>query len=90
MHRLRGVERQAVTLGIAAHDRQIMILIDNVEAEAQPEAVCERELVVDRIARVDRIFLLMNVARDEMAAVRRYHQPRIGRPRLRAAFEQRP
>ena len=45
--------------------------LQNKCTEAQPEAVCERELVVDRIARVDRIFLLMNVARDKMAAVRR-------------------
>jgi len=89
LHRLRRIEGQVVAIGVTTHDREIMILIDDVETDAQPEAIGEREMVVDRIARVDGVFLLMDIARDEVTAVRGDDQPRVGRPRLRAALQQR-
>src|SRR3546814_6746371 len=67
--RFLRIERQIIRLGITAHDREIAILIDDMEAEAEPEAVGEREVVVDGVARVDRAFLLGDIARHQMAPV---------------------
>ena len=38
-------------LGIVRHDREVRVLIDGVEAEAEPEAVGERQAVVDLAGR---------------------------------------
>ena len=56
LHRIGGVEGEAIGTRVPADDRQIGVLIDVVKAEAQPETVGERQLIVDRIARVDRRF----------------------------------
>ena len=77
--------------GIAGDHRQIARLVGVVEAEAQPEAVGEREPVVEDVARVDRArgFGVGVFAGDQMPTVRRDDQPDMVGPRLDAAVEDR-
>ena len=60
-----------------------------MEAERKPEPVGQRQLVVDRVARVERIVLLARLARHDRPAVRSDRKPDIGRPRLDPAVEPR-
>ncbi len=76
-------------IGIAADDREIGILIAGRKAEAKPEPVGQRQPVVDRVARIDRIVLFAHVPLDDRAAVRGDREPHIGRSRHRPALEQR-
>src|SRR5579883_2325550 len=69
---LLGRDVEAVARGIAAHHRVIGLLIAGMEAEPEAEAVGERDLLLDRLAGVDRgrALILDHVARQEMPPVR--------------------
>lgn len=63
------IKTQPEMLGIARNHFQPDILRADMEAQAQPKAICQREIIVHGIARVDRAGLLFKIARDDMAAV---------------------
>ena len=63
------VPLQRVLHGIAAYDRKVLVLRAGVEPERKPEPVGERELVVDRIARVEWIALFARLAGEDCAVV---------------------
>ena len=73
--------------GIAADDVEVFVLRAGVEAERQPEAIGQRQPVVDHVARIDRIVLFGHLPGDDRSAVRGHRQPDIGRARLDPAFE---
>src|SRR6204780_104768 len=62
---------EAEALGIAAHDRVIGLLVAGVEAQPQAETVGERDLLLDRLAGVDRrgALIVDHVARHQMPPV---------------------
>ncbi len=72
---------------ITGNDRQVIVLAASVEPDRQAKPVGQRELVIHRVARVDRIVLLGRMARHDRAAVGRNGQPDIGRPRIHPAFQ---
>ena len=87
---LQPVDGQPQRLRIAVDDRDISVLIDCVKAETEAEAIRQRHLVIDHIARIDRIILLGQVARHDVTAIRRNVKSHIGRTRRCAALQQRP
>ena len=82
-------KRNAVTGHIALDHGQVFVLAAAVEAEPQAEAVRQRDLLLDRLAGIDRggAFVLDDVARHQMAPVRRGVEDDVLRPALDAAFE---
>ncbi len=64
-------EIEPVAVGIAAHDRVIGVLVDIVKAEPQAETVRQRDLLLDRLGRVDggRALVVDHVTRHQVAAV---------------------
>ncbi len=60
-----------------------------MEAEAEAEAIGQRHLVVDHVARIDGVVLLRQVTRDDVAAVRRHIEADVGGPGRRPALKQR-
>ena len=76
-------------LGIAAHHVEIIVLAAIVEADPQPEAVRQRQLLLDRLAGIDRgrALVLDHLARHQMPAVRGGVEQHVGGPALDAAFE---
>ncbi len=81
---------ESVFGGVAAHDREELVLRARVEAERQAEAVGQRELVVGRVARAERIVLLARLARDDRTPVRGDREPHVARPGLDPAVEPAP
>ena len=80
---------EPVALGIAVDHREVGLLVAGVEAEPQAEPVGERDLLLDRLARIDRgrALVLDHVARQQMAAVGGGVEHDIVGPPLDAAFE---
>src|ERR1700692_3079023 len=80
-------EMAAITL----HHREILILAAAVKAEPQSEAVRERDLLLDRLAGIDRgrTLVFHHVARQQMPAVGGGVQDHIVGPALDAAFQHR-
>ena len=76
---------------VAAHHLEIFVLAAFVEAEPQAEAVRQRDLLLDRLVRVDRgrALVLHHVARQEMAAVGGGVEDDVLRPALDAALQRR-
>ena len=87
--RVLGIEIEPIGFGIAADDIQICVLVAGGETQAEPESVGQRQPVVHRIARIDRIVLFRHVALNDSAAVGGHGKAHIRRARHRPAFEQR-
>ncbi len=87
--KLASSNAQAVMAGIAAHHLEIIVLAAIVEADPQPEAVRQRELLLDRLAGIDggRALVVDHLARHQMPPVRGRVEQHIGGPALDAAFE---
>jgi len=85
---LLGRHVEAIALGIALDHGVVGLLVAGVEAQPQAEAVGQRDLLLDRLARVDggRALVLDHVARQQMAPVRGGVEHDIGRPTLDAAL----
>ena len=76
--------------GIAGADRQIGLLIAGVEAQPQPKAIGQRQMIIGGIARINGIRLIFRkAARYQMAAVAGNDQAHMIGPRLHSAIEQR-
>ena len=70
MQRVARFPNQTRRPGIAVNDGEIIVLATCVEAHTEPETIGQRELVVDRVARVYRVVLLKEVALEDRATVR--------------------
>ena len=79
-------------LGIAAHHVEIVVLAAIVEADPQPEAVRQRDLLLDRLGGVDggRALVVDHLARHQMPAVRGGIEQHVGRAVLRCRLRARP
>src|ERR1700757_4614878 len=76
---------------IASHHGEILVLAAAVEAEPKTKTVGQRDLLLDRFARVDRgrALVLDHLARQKMPTVRGGIQDHIVRAALDAAFQHR-
>src|SRR5688572_7739135 len=84
-------DRELVIAGVAAHHLNILLMRAVVESEPEPEAIRQRDLLLDRFRGVDRggALVLHHVARHEVAAVGGGVEQHVGRPSLDAALEHR-
>src|SRR5579883_3584923 len=87
----RVIDRQieAVAPGIAGDDLVERLLVAIVEAEPEPEAVGQRDFLLDRLARMDRrrALVLDHVARQQVAAVGGGIEQHVLGPAFDAAIE---
>ena len=77
--------------GIAVHHAEEHLLVAIVEADPEAEPVRERDLLLDRLGRVDRrrALVLDHVARHQVAAVARRIEQHVVGPPFDAAVEHR-
>ena len=73
--------------GISADHRHISLLIADMKTQAEPEAVRQRQPVINNITDIDGRFLLGQIARNDMAAIRCNIKPDMRRPRTAAAVK---
>ena len=89
--RRSGAIVEAVVVDVALDHREVVVLRAGVEAEPEAEAVGQRDLLLDRLARVDRglALVLDHLARHQVAAVRGRVEQHVVGPALDAALEHR-
>ena len=82
---------EAEMLCIALDHREIGLLVASMKAEPETEAIGERDLFLDRLARIDRAGALVfdHIARQKMPPVRGGVERDIVRPALDTAIEHR-
>ena len=71
----------------AVDGREVIVLAAGVKSQSQPEPVGQREPVVQSIARVHRIVVLGQMARDDVAAIGGDREPDVARARRDPAFD---
>jgi hypothetical protein len=86
---LLAVKAEAEVTGIACDHIQPILLRTGVEAKAEAKSVGERQVIVNHIARIDCAGLLLQIARNNVAAIGRDIEPNMGGPSGKPTIEHR-